>query len=94
MMFGLIAVALALALFAIMVGAIELGRTVGRRQLRSGGEGLAKGTGAAEGAIFALLGLLIVNDQFDHVNFTVNQSREAYRFSFFRNLQQQGALRL
>lgn len=59
MMFGLIAVALALALFAIMVGAIELGRAAGRRQLRSGGEGLAKGTGAAEGAIFALLGLLI-----------------------------------
>lgn len=55
----LIALSIAAALFAVMLVAIEIGRAVGRRQLRSGTGGLAKGTSAAEGAIFGLLGLLI-----------------------------------
>lgn len=55
----LMAFMIAAGLFLLMLGAIELGRAMGRRQLRSGGEGLAKGIGAPEGAIFGLLGLLI-----------------------------------
>lgn len=55
----LTALSMTLALFALMVGAIEVGRMLGRRRLGERGEGLAKGIGAAEGAVFALLGLLI-----------------------------------
>lgn len=55
----LIAFLIAAGLFLLMLGAVALGRGIGRRQLRGGGEGLAKGIGAPEGAIFGLLGLLI-----------------------------------
>jgi hypothetical protein len=37
----------------------ELGRRVGRSALAASPDGLAKGVGAAEGAVFALLGLII-----------------------------------
>ena len=37
----------------------ELGRRIGRSALAAGPDGLAKGVGPAEGAVFALLGLII-----------------------------------
>ena len=40
-------------------GVVEVGRRVGRRRLTRDTQGLAKGAGAAEAAVFALLGLLI-----------------------------------
>jgi hypothetical protein len=48
-----------LGLFAGMLVFYEIGRAIGTRSLRRDPEGFSKGTGAAEGAVFALLGLLI-----------------------------------
>lgn len=50
---------LAVVLFALMLAAIEAGRRIGRRRLASDRETFSEGLGAAEGAIFALLGLLV-----------------------------------
>ena len=50
----------AAALFLAMLVALEVGRTIARRTLRSRGEGDARpSTGAVEGAVFALVGLLL-----------------------------------
>ncbi len=49
----------ALAFFAGMLGLLELGRRLGRRRLERDPEGARAGVAAAEGAVFALLGLLI-----------------------------------
>jgi len=49
----------ALALFAGMLLLLEVGRRIGARRLAADAEGARLGTGAIEGAIFALLGLLI-----------------------------------
>jgi hypothetical protein len=54
-----IAVGLALLLCAAMLGLMELGRQLGRRKLKRDAEGARVGTGAVEGAVFALLGLVI-----------------------------------
>ena len=45
--------------FVGMLVVVEVGRRVGRRRLTRDTQGLAKGAGAAEAAVFALLGLLI-----------------------------------
>ena len=50
---------LAVVLFGLMLAAIEAGRRMGRRRLKSDRETFSEGLGAAEGAIFALLGLLV-----------------------------------
>lgn len=50
---------LALGLFVGMVLLVGLGRGIGRRRLATDPEGARTGTGAVEGAVFALLGLLI-----------------------------------
>lgn len=51
---------LAAALFLAMLVALEIGRVIARRTLRSHGEGEARpSTGAVEGAVFALVGLLL-----------------------------------
>jgi hypothetical protein len=55
----LIATLVALGLFLAMVLAIEIGRYLGRRRLAHEPDGALKGVGAAEGAVFGLLGLLI-----------------------------------
>ena len=47
------------ALFAAIIGCMEIGRRFGRIALARNQNGLPKGIGAAEGAIFGLLGLLI-----------------------------------
>ncbi len=46
-------------LLIAMLIASEMGRHLGIRHLARGSEGLAKGAGAAEAAVFALLGLLL-----------------------------------
>ena len=50
---------LVVALFAGMLLAIELGHRVGRRSQQLDLEGAHSGTGTVEGAVFALLGLLV-----------------------------------
>lgn len=46
-------------IFGLMLVLMEVGRQLGRRQIRRDAEGARAGTGAVEGAIFALLGLVI-----------------------------------
>jgi len=57
--FTLIALFLAVAMFMAMLVVIEFGRRLGIARLARNPEGLAQGTGASEGAIFGLLGLII-----------------------------------
>jgi hypothetical protein len=59
MLLALIAAASAAALFFCMVALIELGRRMGAQRLERDPEGMPLGAGAAEAAVFALLGLLI-----------------------------------
>lgn len=56
--FSIVAPLLALILFAAMFVMLEVGRRIGNRQLKDS-ESTPSGVGAIEGAIFALLGLLI-----------------------------------
>lgn len=49
----------AVGLFVVMMLAVEVGRRIGRYRYQSDKETFSDGLGAAEGAIFALLGLLI-----------------------------------
>lgn len=53
------ALLLTLALFVAIVLCMELGRRLGRIALTRNPDGLPKGIGASEGAIFGLLGLMI-----------------------------------
>ncbi|MCP5458280.1 MAG: DUF4239 domain-containing protein [Gammaproteobacteria bacterium] len=53
------ALILAVGLFLGMLACLELGRRLGVRRLRIDPDGVKAGTGAVEGAIFALLGLLV-----------------------------------
>ena len=58
--FTLIALILAIALFLGMLTVIRIGHRLGLARLaRDPEDGLAKGTGASEGAVFALLGLIL-----------------------------------
>lgn len=50
---------LALGLMLGMLVLLEIGRWIGNRRLREDAEGARAGTGTVEGAVFALLGLLI-----------------------------------
>lgn len=59
MNFALIAFLSAVCLFVLMLVFFEFGRRVGTRRLARDPEGLAKGIGAAEGAVFGLLGLIL-----------------------------------
>ena len=49
----------AAALFVGILGFAEIGRRIGRARLAKDPDGLSKGTGAAEAAVFALLGLVL-----------------------------------
>ena len=55
----LVAAILAVGLFVGIVAMLELGRRLGIRRLASDPDGAQAGTGAVEGAVFALVGLLI-----------------------------------
>jgi hypothetical protein len=59
MIFTSFVLLVALGLFVGMVVLLEVGRRIGIHRLRKDPEGAREGVGAAEGAIFALLGLLI-----------------------------------
>lgn len=59
MHFTLTAVLIAAGLFAAVLVFLELGRRIGMRRLKSEGDGSEAGVGVVEGAVFALLGLLI-----------------------------------
>jgi hypothetical protein len=54
-----IAMLLTAVLFVGMLITFEIGRRIGVARLKRDPEGLTKGAGAAEGAVFALLGLLL-----------------------------------
>jgi hypothetical protein len=51
--------AVAIGLFVLMMLSVEVGRRIGRRRHAADKDSFSEGFGAAEGAIFALLGLLI-----------------------------------
>lgn len=55
----LVAILSAFALFILMLVAAEVGRRLGVARLARNTDGLAKGSGSAEAAMFALFGLLI-----------------------------------
>lgn len=55
----LIPVAAALGLFLGMLGLLELGRRLGVRRMERDGDAAREGMGAVEGAVFALMGLLV-----------------------------------
>src|SRR6187549_45273 len=59
MLFTWIAMLLTVALFVGMLVCLEAGRRIGIARLAGNPDGLAKGSSAAEGAVFALLGLLL-----------------------------------
>jgi len=59
MSFEILEILVAVGLFLGMVLTAEIGRRTGRARLQRHPEGLPKGVTAAEGAVFALLGLLI-----------------------------------
>ena len=50
---------LALVLFAVMMLSVEAGRRIGRKRHAQDGETFSEGLGAAEGAVFAMMGLLV-----------------------------------
>ena len=56
---ALIAALASVSLFFLMLISTEIGRRIGIARLARDAEGLAKGSGAAEAAVFVLLGLLI-----------------------------------
>ena len=59
MHFMLTALLTAAGLFTGVLLFLELGRRIGLRRLKQDGDGAGAGAGAVEGAVFALLGLLI-----------------------------------
>lgn len=83
-------VAWTLALFAGMLACVEIGRRIGLARLRANPDGLAKGTGAAEGAVFGLLGLLIAftfssaGQRYEHRKELIVQEANAIGTAFLR----------
>jgi hypothetical protein len=59
MLFTLIALTLSVILFAGILISIEVGRRFGMARLTRDPDGLAKGIGASEGAVFGLMGLIL-----------------------------------
>jgi hypothetical protein len=59
MAFGTIFMLVTAALFAAMLICLEIGRRVGTARLARNPDGLTRGATAAEGAVFALMGLII-----------------------------------
>jgi hypothetical protein len=59
MSFAITTLLLAVGLFAAMLGFAQLGRWAGTAWLRRHRDGLAKGVGAAEAAVFGILGLIV-----------------------------------
>lgn len=83
-------VAWTLALFVGMLVCVEVGRRIGLARLRANPDGLAKGAGAAEGAVFGLLGLLIAftfsnaGQRYEHRKALIVQEANAIGTAFLR----------
>ena len=58
-MYMLLALSCGAALFLLMLASAEIGRRIGLARIARHGEGLVKGGGTAEAAMFALFGLLV-----------------------------------
>ena len=80
----------ALGLFAGMVVLLEVGRRIGIHRMRKDPEAAREGFGAAEGAIFALLGLLIAftfsgaADRFDRRRHLIVEETNAIGTAYLR----------
>ena len=59
MNYALFAPLYTLSLLCGMLLCLEVGRRIGRRRRAKGADGAVVGSGAMEGAVFALLGLLV-----------------------------------
>ena len=90
MIFTFSVLLIALGLFLGMIGLLELGRRIGLRRLRKDPGAAREGLGAAEGAIFALLGLLIAftfsgaADRFDQRRHLIVEEANAIGTAYLR----------
>jgi hypothetical protein len=90
MSFTWVALMLTIGLFVGMLFTFELGRRVGVARLASDPDGLTKGAGAAEGAVFALLGLLLAftfsgaASRFDERRWFINSEANAIGTAYLR----------
>jgi hypothetical protein len=84
------ALLLTLCLLVGMLVTFEIGRRVGAARLARDPDGLAKGAGAAEGAVFALLGLLMAftfsgaASRFDERRMLINTEANAIGTAWLR----------
>jgi hypothetical protein len=90
MIFTFLVLIIALGLFVGMVVLLEVGRQIGIRRARKDPEGAREGVRAAEGAIFALLGLLIAFTfsgaaaRFDHRRSLIVEEANAIGTAYLR----------
>ena len=90
MFFVWITAVLTAALFAGIVVCLELGRRVGTARLARDPDGLTKGASAAEGAVFALLGLLLAftfsgaASRFEERRWLINSEANAIGTAYLR----------
>jgi hypothetical protein len=90
MNFTWVALLLTVCLFFGMLATFEIGRRIGGARLVRDPDGLAKGAGAAEGAVFALLGLLMAftfsgaASRFDERRMLINTEANAIGTAWLR----------
>jgi hypothetical protein len=90
MSFTWVAMLLTIGLFAGMLVTFEIGRSIGVRRLATDPDGLTQGAGAAEGAVFALLGLLLAftfsgaATRFDERRWFINSEANAIGTAYLR----------
>ncbi|NTU45519.1 MAG: DUF4239 domain-containing protein [Chlorobiaceae bacterium] len=90
MTFTVIIVLLFAALFCGMMLSTEIGRRIGQRTLHRNPDGLAKGIGPVEGAVFGLLGLIIAftfagaESRFEHRRQLITEEANAIGTAYLR----------
>lgn len=88
--FTLEAALLAVGLFALLLACLEIGRRIGVRRAAQEGEAARAGAGVVEGAVFALLGLLIAftfsgaASRFDHRRTLIVEEANAIGTAYLR----------
>jgi hypothetical protein len=88
--FTLEAALLAVGLFASLLACLEIGRRIGVRRAAQEGEAARAGAGVVEGAVFALLGLLIAftfsgaASRFDHRRTLIVEEANAIGTAYLR----------